>query len=121
MILTDKGSEFSDPLAIEFYEYGVYRTQVFYCNPSAPYQKGAVENNHEFIRRILPKGTSFNDLSQQDISLMMDHINSYKRENLAWHSPYETFEFFYGRDVLDKLGAKLISPNDIVLLPNLLR
>ena len=52
---------------------------------------------------------------------MMNHINSYKRENLAWKSPYEMFEFLYGRDVLDKLGAKLIPANDITLLPSLLK
>lgn len=121
LILTDNGSEFSDPSAIEFDEDGVWRTSVYYCNPSSPFQKGSVENNHEFIRRVLPKGTSFNELTQDDIDLMMNHINSYKRENLAWRSPYEIFEFFYGRDVLDKLGAELISPNDIVLLPSLLK
>ena len=121
VILTDNGSEFSDPSSIEFDENGIMRTRIFYCNPSSPYQKGAVENNHEFIRRVLPKGRSFDDLTQDDIDLMMNHINSYKRENLAWKSPYEIFEFLYGRDVLDKLGAKLIPANDITLLPSLLK
>lgn len=121
VLLADNGSEFSDPIAIEFDEDGVLRTRLFYCDPSAPYQKGAIENNHEFIRRILPKGKTFNNLTQEDIDLVMNHINSYKRENLAWKSPYEVFEFLYGRDVLDKLGARLISSNDIVLLPNLLK
>ena len=41
------------------------RTNVFYCDPSAPYQKGACEVNHELIRRILPKGSSFDDLTQK--------------------------------------------------------
>ena len=120
VILTDNGSEFTDPLSIEVDEDGVIRTRVFYCDPASPYQKGAAENNHEFIRRILPKGASFEGLSQSDIDLMMNHINSYKRENLAGRSPYETFEFFYGRDILDKLGARLIPPNDITLRPSLL-
>ncbi len=57
------------------------RTKVFYCDPSAPYQKGACEVNHELMRRILPKGSSFDDLTQEDIFLMMDHINSYKRKS----------------------------------------
>ena len=100
---------------------GVVRTKVFYCNPSSPYQKGAIENNHEFIRRIIPKGNSFDELTQDKVDLMMDHINSYKRENLAWRSPYEVFELFYGRDTLDKLGAHLIPSNDVTLLPKLLK
>lgn len=121
VILTDNGSEFSDPLSLEIDDDGVIRTKVFYCNPSSPYQKGSAENNHEFIRRVLPKGASFDTLTQEDIDLMMNHINSYKRENLAWHSPYEIFELFYGRNILDTLGAKRIPTKDIILTPKLLK
>jgi len=46
VILTDNGIEFSNPAAIEFDSDGCRRTRVFFCNPSAPYQKGAAENNH---------------------------------------------------------------------------
>lgn len=59
VILADNGSEFSNPKEIEQREtVPRRRTNVFYCDPSAPYQKGACEVNHEFIRRILPKGSS---------------------------------------------------------------
>ncbi len=77
VILTDNGSEFSNPKEIESRKtLSSYRTRVFYCDPSAPYQKGACEVSHELIRRILPKGSSFDDLTQEDVFLMMDHINS---------------------------------------------
>lgn len=59
VILTDNGSEFSNPKAIEYGPDGLLQTRIFYCDPSCPYQKGAIEVNHELIRRILPKGTSF--------------------------------------------------------------
>ena len=121
VILCDNGSEFSNPTAIEVDEDGVIRTKIFYCDPSSPYQKGAVENNHEFIRRIIPKGMSMNDLTQDKVDLMMSHINSYKRENLGDKSPYEVFKFFYGRDILDVLGIKEVPANDIILRPSLLR
>ena len=121
VILTDNGSEFSDPVSIETDSDGVVRTHIFYCDPSSPYQKGAVENNHELIRRILPKSTTMNDLTQEKVDLMMDHINSYKRENLAGRSPCEAFEFLYGKDVLNQLGVNLINPNDITLRPALIR
>src|SRR5690606_33641364 len=52
VILTDNGSEFSNPAAIEFDKEGNRRTHIFYCDPSAPYQKGAIESNHALIRRI---------------------------------------------------------------------
>lgn len=51
---------------------------------------------------------------------MMNHINSYSREKLNDKSPFESFSFFYGKDILDRLGAKAIPPNDIILLPSLL-
>lgn len=64
VILTDNGSEFSNPKAIERRNtVPCKRTNVFYCDPSAPYQKAACEVNHELIRRILPKGSSFDDLT----------------------------------------------------------
>ncbi len=123
VILTDNGSEFSNPKAIEFGDerYSGLRTRVFYCDAASPYQKGAIEVNHELIRRVLPKGTNFNTLTQNDISLMMNHINSYKRKKLNNRSPYETFSFYHGEEVLHKLGCYLVAARDIMLKPALLK
>lgn len=121
VILTDNGSEFSNPSAIEFDQEGNRRTHIFYCDPSAPYQKGAAENNHELIRRIVPKGRSFNPYSQEDITLMMNHINSYGRRKLNDRSPHAVFSFLHGTDTLEKLDAKCISSNAIILHPELLK
>jgi IS30 family transposase len=122
VILTDNGSEFTNPAAIEFDEGNSRRTNLFYCHPSSPFEKGAIENNHEFIRRILPKGASFDHLTQEnDIRLMLNHINSYKRKKLNNKSPHETFAFLHGEEILRRLGAELISPQSIVLKPELLR
>ena len=122
VILTDNGSEFSNPKEIEKRStIPCNRTKIFYCDPSAPYQKGACEVNHELIRRILPKGSSFDELTQQDITLMMNHINSYKRKKLNNRSPYETFSFYYGEDVLKKLGCSPVAAENIILKPKLLK
>lgn len=121
VLLGDNGSEFSNPKAIEFDRQGNRRTNVFYCNPSASYQKGAAENNHELIRRIIPKGQSLDGFSQEDISLMMDHINSYRRKNLGNKSPYEIFASLYGEDILKRMGVTLITPDEITLHPSLLK
>ena len=113
--LTDNGSEFSNPKAIEYDDTGFLRTRVYYCNPNAPYQKGSAERNHEFIRQFIPKGVSLDDFSQSDISLMMDHINSYCRESLGNKSPYEMFSFLYGDELLDLLECHRIPPQDVTL------
>ncbi len=122
VILTDNGSEFSNPKALEYRPTMPFlRTKVFYCDAGSPYQKGAIEVNHELIRRVLPKGTSFNNLTQEDIELMMNHINSYKRKKLNNRSPYETFSFYHGEEVLHKLGCSPVAASDIMLKPALLK
>ncbi len=121
LCLTDNGSEFSNPAAIEYDVQGNRRTHLFYCDPSSPYQKGAAENNHELIRRILPKGTSLDNLTQEKVNHMMNHINSYGRKKLSDFSPYEIFKKFHGRKVLEKLGAELIPTNEVTLLPAILK
>ena len=113
--LADNGSEFSNPKAIEFNALGIQRTRMFYCNPSAPYQKGSAERNHEFIRYFIPKCTDFEPYTLTDIKLMMDHINSYRRESLGNKSPYEMFRFLYGNEVLDLLECHLIPPQEVTL------
>ncbi len=121
VILTDNGSEFSNPGAIEFDSDGNRRTYVFYCDPSAPYQKGSIENNHELIRRIIPKGASLNSLCQDDINLMMDHINSYGRKKLNNRSPYQSFSFYYGEEILRELRTNQIPADHVTLNPKLLK
>lgn len=122
IILTDNGSEFSNPTEIEFdIVNGEQRTKIFYCHPSSPFEKGSCEVNHELLRRILPKGTSFDDLAQDDINLIMSHINSYKRKKLNNVSPYTMFSTIYGKDSLDKLGIQEIEPNQVSLSKNILR
>ena len=120
VILTDNGSEFSNPAAVEFDQEGLRRTRIFYCNPNAAYQKPLVEVTHELIRRVVPKGLSFDSFSQSDIRLMMDNINSYKRKKLNNQSAFELFSFLYGQDILDRLNVSAIAPNNITLRPVLL-
>lgn len=122
VILTDNGSEFSNPRQIEYRDRKPFhRTNIFYCDAGCPYQKGACEVNHELIRRILPKGTSFDGLTQEDIFLMMNHINSYKRKKLNNRSPYDAFSFYYGEDLLKKLGCSPVAAENIILKPKLLK
>lgn len=120
-ILTDRGSEFSDPTALEYDREGHQRCLVFYCDPSSPHQKGGIEVCHEMVRRILPKGTSFDNLQQSDIDLMCSHINSYTREKLNNRSAYQVFSFLYGGEVLPLLNIREIPESDICLTPKLLQ
>ncbi len=121
ILLCDNGTEFSDPRSLEFAPDGTRRSHVFYCHPRASYEKGHCENNHGFIRRVIPKGTDITPCSQADILLMMNHINNYGRADLEDRTPYAVFRFYYGTCSLDKLGIRYIRPNDVVLRPSLLK
>jgi len=120
VLLTDNGSEFSNPAALERDPAGHPRTRVFYCDPCAAYQKAHVERNHEFIRMVLPKGTSFDPLSQADVDQMMSHVNRYSRPTLHDKSPFELFSFSYGADILAKLSIDKIPSGEILLKPRLI-
>ena len=115
VILTDNGSEFTNPTKIEINNKGKDRTKIFYCEPRRSDQKGSCEVNHEQIRRVLPKGTSFDNLTQEDINLLMSHINSYKRKELNDCNPIQLFSLMYGQNILKKLNIKEIPSNDINL------
>lgn len=121
IILTDNGTEFGDPISLEFNPEGMGRTRIFYCNPRASYQKGMIEKNHEFIRYVLPKGTSFDNLLQTDINLMINHINSLGRASLSWSSPYDVAKVLMEKEVLKKLNLAKIPTDEIQLNKHLLK
>jgi IS30 family transposase len=121
LILTDRGSEFSAPSAIEFGDDAFRWTSIFYCDPNCAYQKPEIESGHRLIRMVLQKGTSFNRLAQSDIDKLMSHINSYKRKALGGRSPIEVFSKMHGNTIVGKLGLKPIQSHKIDLSPSLLK
>ena len=122
VILTDNGTEFSDPESIEFnFSTGEKLVNLFYCDPNCSWQKGSIEKNHEFIRYILPKGTSFAGLSQNDCYLIASHINSIPRVSLNNSCPYDVASFFLGQSNIDKFHIKKINYDDIDLTIRLLK
>ena len=80
-----------------------------------------IEKNHEFIRYIIPKGTSMNEFSQLDINKMINHINSLARESLNWTTPYDLAKLLLGKDVLKKLNLIKVPANEIQLNKKLLK
>lgn len=120
VILTDRGSEFSNPLLIEADENGEVRSRVFYCDPQSAWQKGALEKNHEFIRYVIPKGSSFDKLEQSDITLLMNHINSTARVKLNNSTPYHLSRLLLNHRLHETLNLVEIPPDMVHLRPNLL-
>lgn len=122
VILTDNGTEFSDPLSIEIdVNTGEKISSVFYCDPNCSWQKGSCEKNHEYIRYILPKGTSFAGLSQKDCYLIASHINSTPRISLNNFSPFDSAYNFLGINNINKFKIVKINYDDIDLSHRLLK
>lgn len=121
VLLTDNGSEFKDSSGIECDKSGELRTRVFYCDPQQTNQKSRLERNHEYIRYIIPKGVSMHWLTKAQVQLMMNHINSTRRDSLNGHSPYELAKLLINEKVLDSLGLTFVSPDKVQLNPALFK
>ena len=121
VILTDNGIEFSLLDEIENDENGELITKVFFCDAYKSSQKGSCERNHEFIRYVLPKGVSFDNLNQKDVDLIFSHINSTPRNSLGFKTPFELFKTAFGIEVLRILNINEINKDDVHLKPKLIK
>ena len=119
VILTDNGGEFARLDDIEMDVRG--ESKLFFCDPNRSDQKGRIEKNHTLIRDILPKGTSFDNLTQEDINLVCSHVNSIKRAALNGKSAYELFAFTYGEEIPKLLGISKIPAEDVCQSSTLLQ
>lgn len=119
-ILTDNGGEFQRPDELEKSIDNSKRCCIFYCEANRSDQKAKVEKNHEYIRYIIPKGTSMDNYIQADIDLMMSHINSTAREVLNFAIPFDMASIYLGLDTMKKLNLSKIQPDDIILKPYLI-
>lgn len=121
VILTDNGSEFMHTREMETTENGKRRTKIFYCDPMASWQKPQIEKNHEYIRYVLPKGKSLNPYTQEDMTLLANHINSTRRESLGNRSPYEATNDEAVLRMMYLMGLHPVPADEVNLNRNLLR
>jgi len=83
-ITVDNGSEFQDCAGMErSCKRKRPRTHIYYCHPYSAYERGTNEVTNRLIRRWLPKGTDFADLTAAEVRWIQDWINNYPRESLG--------------------------------------
>jgi len=119
-VLADNGSEFSNPSGMETGIDGRQRTRLFYCHPYAAYEKPHVENNHLNIRKILPKGASFDSLTQEKVNLVMSHVNSIFRKEYGNCTAVRLFRQHFSEKTLNSLGIREMPADEVCLKPGLL-
>ena len=121
VVLTDNGWEFSKPDDIEFDSNTNEKlVNIFYTEPYSSWQKGGIERNHEFIRYIIPKGISFDKLTNKNVIDMMNNINNVSRRSLNYKTPYDVFSNIYGDEITKKLHLLPIPKDEVNLSYKLL-
>lgn len=77
---------------IENVKYEQLGIATYFCHPYSSWEKGQIENVFKLIRRYIPKKSSISNYSQEEISAIVEHINSVPRKILDYQTPKEVFE-----------------------------
>lgn len=117
ILLTDNGSEFKNVTRIiEVFP----NINIYYCHPYSSFEKGNIENNHELLRRVIPKSVSLKPYNQQDYNKIASHINSLYRKKLDGKCPFDLVDKYIPIDILKKIGLEKIKDSKVNLTPFLL-
>lgn len=88
----DNGSEHAQHLVLKE-NLGV---QTYFADPYSSWQRGTNEYTNGLLRRYLPKGSSFTDLTQNDLDDIVWEINNRPRKVLKYNTPEEIFNSYLG-------------------------
>lgn len=103
-ITVDNGKEFmgSDKFERSCISKNKKRTEIYFCHPYSSWERGSNENLNKLIRRHLPKGTDFENLTKQEVKYIQDWINRYPRRMFKGRCSANLFD-----EELEKIGILL--------------
>ena len=86
-ITADNGKEFAAHETIS----QALKADVYFAHPYASWERGTNENTNGLIRQYFPKGTRFEEITDEQISVVQEKVNRRRRKTLGFKTPYEVF------------------------------
>jgi IS30 family transposase len=66
--------------------------RIYFAHPYSSWERGTNENTNGLIRRYLPKGTDFNEISEKQLDWIQEKLNNRPRKIIGYKTPKEMME-----------------------------
>jgi len=86
-ITGDNGAEFASFKEIE----NSLNIDFYFAEPYKSWQRGSNENLNRLIRQYFPKGTDFDNISEQNIMFVQNQLNQRPRKRFGFRTPDQMF------------------------------
>lgn len=86
-ITADNGKEFAEHEKLS----EAINADIYFAHPYASWERGTNENTNGLIRQYFPKGTRFEEITDEQIRIVQEKLNRRPRKSLGFKTPYEVF------------------------------